>query len=154
MTTSGMDELPRFLGLVAGIAATLLLGCRPEPRQALEGTVTFDDRPLESGYIQFHPLEGTAGPAAGSEVVQGRFMVPRFQGPFPGQFRIEITASRKTERRVKSDNPAADPIVYEQYIPRCYNQQSSLTAEVKTGGPNRFAFALTAADPEPTRPDR
>ena len=67
-------------------------------------------------------------------------------------FRVVITAKRKTGRQV-SDPTAAmmDPKAesgfideYEQYIPRRYNQQSELIAEVTEDGSNEFEFVLSS----------
>lgn len=105
--------------------------------------MTLDDRPLESGYIQFRPLESTAGPTAGAEVVSGRFIVLRHHGPFAGKFRVEITASRKTDRTTWSDLSGGQTEIFEQFLPPRYNRQSELTAEVRANTLNQFAFPLT-----------
>lgn len=145
MISFSMNLRPFFsrLAVIVGVLF-LLVGCRPNPRQALEGTVTLDDRPLESGYIQFRPLEGTAGPTAGAEVTDGHFTVPRHQGPFAGRFRVEITASRKTDRTTWSDLSNSQAEVFEQFLPPRYNRQSELTAEVRVNILNRFSFPLTS----------
>ena len=62
-------------------------------------------------------------------------------GTFAGTFRVEITAVRKTGRKVEDRfGEAIDET--EQAIPAQYNRDSGLTADVTEQGPNRFEFAL------------
>ena len=138
------------LGLWCCVA---LVGCsEPSDRRALEGTVTLDGQPLAAGGINFFPLSGTHGPTAGGKIVEGRFYVAPEGGTMPGTFRVVITASRKTGKQIVDPTAAMmDPQAesemvddYEQYIPKRYNQQSELTAEVTTDGPNQFDFPLSS----------
>ena len=121
----------------------LLAGCRDGQRQASEGTVTLDGQPLSEGTITFLPQSGTAGPTAGGTITMGRFSVPAEKGTFSGAFRVEITAQRKTGRRINSDTAAGMVDQREQFLPARYNRESQLTAEVKPG-PNQFEFKLTS----------
>ena len=126
-------------------ACAALCGCGQDGRQALEGTVTVDGKPLGEGDIVFFPQPGTLGPTAGGQIVQGHFSVAPEGGTLAGTFRVEITATRKTGEQVKDptlDNALVDR--YEQYLPTRYNQQSELTAEVTETGPNRFEFPLSS----------
>ncbi len=129
---------------VCGLGLLLLAGCgRSSDRQALEGTVTLDGAPLAEGSITLRPLPGTRGPTAGGKISDGKFSVSPEGGTFVGTFRVEITASRKTGRKVKDPRFGREVDEVEQYIPRRYNHQSELTAEVTAEGPNQFKFALT-----------
>lgn len=62
-----------FLCLVMG--AVLVRSCR-EPTATVEGTVTFDGRPLRLGAIQFFPTGGTYRKAASAPVIDGRYRIP------------------------------------------------------------------------------
>lgn len=129
---------------VCGLGLLLLAGCGgSSDRQALEGTVTFDGVPLAEGSIVFSPLPGTRGPTAGGQVNDGKFSVSPKGGTFVGTFRVEITATRKTGRKVMDPMLGKEVDDITQYIPMRYNRQSELTAEV-TEGSNQFEFALTS----------
>jgi len=132
--------------LLCGISLILLAGCgSPSNRAALQGTVTLNGKSLKNGNVQFLPQSGTGGPSAGGRIADGSFSIDRDRGVFFGTFRVEITASRKTGRKIESPlapGQFADEIV--QYLPECYNRQSELTAEVTKAGPNQFEFALVS----------
>ena len=134
-------------------ACAALCGCGQNGgRQALNGTVTLDEKPVAEGGIVFLPLPGTSGPTAGGTIAQGRFSIAPEGGTLAGTFRVEITATRKTGKKVPNRiMQAIDPTAenawidgYEQYIPTRYNRQSELTADVTETGPNRFEFALSS----------
>ncbi len=113
-------------------------------RQALQGTVTLDNQPLEQGAIRFIPTTGTAGPSAGCEIKAGKFDVQADKGVLPGSFRVEITASRKTGRKTRDRVSGEMTDMFAQYLPPQYNRNSTLTADVKGGGDNSYEFALNS----------
>lgn len=131
-----------YASLLAG-CLLLLVGCGGDRRQPLEGTVTLDGKPLDEGAISFVPLPGATGPTAGANIAAGRFSIAADQGTFPGTFRVEITAKRKTGRQVLSDTAGGMVDQYEQFLPARYNRESQLTANVKEGA-NRVEFRLTS----------
>jgi hypothetical protein len=120
----------------------LLTGCGQSDRQALRGTVTLDNEPLQQGVIRFIPAPGTGGPSAGGEIHDGAFSIDSDKGVFDGSFRVEITASRKTGNQVRDRVTGEATDLYAQFLPTRYNGNSELTAEVKRSDPNRFEFAL------------
>jgi hypothetical protein len=127
-----------------GLAALcLLVGCtRSDERQSIQGAVTLDGKPMEKGQITFVPQAGTKGPTAGAEIVGGKFAIPAAGGPFAGQFRVEITASRPGGKKV-ADRFTGKPVdAYEQFIPGKFNADSQLSADVKAGAANRLEFAV------------
>jgi len=142
----------RHLCLLVLWVCAVLFGCDKSGRQALDGTVTLDGEPLPQGSIVFFPQPGTRGPTAGDNIVDGRFSIAPAEGTMAGTFRVEITASRKTGRKVADPtvqmmNPDAESALIdqtEQYIPARYNKQSELTAEVQEGRSNSFEFELTS----------
>ena len=121
----------------------LLAGCgHTTGRQALQGSVTLNGEPLPRGVIQFVPLPGTDGPSAGGEIQDGQFSVEPDKGVLPGTFRVEITASRKTGEKMTDRVSGEMTDAYGQFLPDRYNRKSELTAQVRSGGPNQFTFAL------------
>jgi len=118
-------------------------GCvPPDGRLSLSGTVTIDGQPLSEGNIKFIPLSGTSGPPSGTAVSAGRFAIDSAAGTFPGNFRVEITANRKTGRTIQRP-PLNMPVdEYEQYLPAKYNTNSELQVDVVAGQVNEFDFPL------------
>jgi hypothetical protein len=140
MQTANSAPVVRFL-----LWAALLLvlsGCGHNGRMGVEGAVTLDGRPLPQGSIQFTPLPGSAGPTAGAEIVGGKFAIQPSGGPFAGKFRVEITATKSTGRKVLDIRSNAMIDEYAQYLPARYNSESRLEAEVKSSGPNRLDYVL------------
>lgn len=129
--------------LLCTFLLALLAGCgNSAGRQALQGSVTLDNAPLEQGTVRFIPVQGTNGPSAGGEIKKGEFSIAADKGVLCGSFRVEITASRKTGQKVRDRFTGEMTELNTQFLPPRYNSNSELTAEVKNGGENRFEFAL------------
>lgn len=129
-----------------GLVCSCLAGCSKETsRQSLEGVVTLDNAPLAKGSILFQPMPGTTSPSCGGTISDGRFSIAPAGGAACGKFRVQITATRPTGKKVvhRQSGNMMDEIV--QYIPSRYNEQSKLEAVVESGK-NRFSFDLTSKD--------
>lgn len=98
----------------------------------VEGTVTFDGEPLSEGSIVFDPTDGKGGSSAGG-IENGKFT---FDSQL-GQKKVLISASRETGKKDQYEEP-----ITESYIPANYNSQTTLTADVKADGENKFTFEL------------
>ena len=123
------------------VLALIVAGCSDTSRQGIEGQVTLNGVPVADGEISFMPQQGTESPTAGGTIVHGAYRVDSVKGVLPGQYRVEIRGLRKTGRKVQP--PVGDPVdEVENIIPANYNDQSVLTAEVTSDGPNRFDFEL------------
>jgi len=95
------------------------------------GNVLLDGQPVEQGDIVFRASDGSAADAA--KIEGGAFTLQTK----PGSKRVEISAMRE------SATPAPDGLPsYENYIPKKYNEASTLTAEVTESGDNDFTFEL------------
>lgn len=139
------DGLRTRLCFCCAVFLLVSAGCgRQTDRQALQGTVTLDGAPLAEGYVTFVPMPGTSGPTAGGKITEGKFSVSPRQGTFVGAFRVEITAIRKTGRKLKDPMLGQEIDETEQFLPARYNRQSELTIEVTKAGPNHFEFDLTS----------
>ena len=132
------------LGLMLAVAGGV--ACRGDSgpaRLPISGSITIDGAPLPSGSITFAPLDGPV--AATAEVRDGRFHADRSAGATPGRYQVEIVAVRPTGRRVPHpDLPRETTEEVRDIIPPRYNVATELTAEVKPGADNEFAFALTS----------
>lgn len=74
-------------------------------RVSIEGTVTYQGRPLEGGEVTFRPA---AGPGCGADIApDGTFKVPRSVGPMPGMCRV-IVEQFKAVTETGSDGRTTD----------------------------------------------
>ena len=121
---------------------TLLVACNgaSDGRHAIKGRVLFEGKPLDQGLIEFHPVNGPPGPAAGSMVTTGRFAIPREQGLIVGVYKVVI---RSAEPVALYTLPPMAPARKRERIAARYNDQSELTAEVTPGiGTCSFEFKV------------
>jgi hypothetical protein len=100
------------------------------------------------------PTEQTGGPTCGGSITAGRFSIPAPEGARAGEYRVEITASRLSDR---ADSMSLDgtTMAYSmiQYLPARYNAESELVATVRSSGKNVYTFELTT-EPEQLDVDR
>ncbi len=109
----------------------LALGCGSGTCE-VTGTVTFDGQPVPHGDIVLNDVEGRLGPDYG-KIEDGRFALQAK----PGRKKVEIRASREVPER-KTEMGA----YFEDYIPRRYNAETTLTADVTPGGKNHWDYKL------------
>ena len=124
--------LPRCL-LVA-VAALALAVCSSSGRGRVEGTVRYGGEPVDDGGIAFIP-DGGSGPQdrATGEIHDGHYKLDGDRGPAPGHYRVEIYWNKKTGRQLASPSGKAFKDETRQAIPPRYNEQTELTADVKSG---------------------
>jgi len=137
----------KAIGLVMIVGIVVAAGCDAKAaRLPVTGAVTLDGQPLIKGQINFSPQQGSAGPTAGSPVIDGRYAILAERGPMAGKLRVEITALRPTTQKKQAVNLATGQMEttseQESMIPPRYNLDSELTAEVTADGPNEFNFNL------------
>jgi hypothetical protein len=138
--------------MLAAIAA----GCgKPDPweRMPLSGQVTLDGKPLASGQLTLFPLGDIRGPAAGAEIKQGAFSIPKHEGPVVGKHRVEIRSVQKTGRQVPSPSAVEGDAVlpegtmveeYADVIPKRYNTYSELEIDIQADTQNQATFPLSS----------
>lgn len=127
---------------LAGLATLLfvaLVGCGPSGplMYPVSGTVTFDGEPLPDGYISFVPENPSLAPQAGP-ISAGRF---DFRAR-PGLNKVQIQAAKfiGPEIKVMGLRPK------EMYIPKEYNRETTLSAEVTAEGKNQYTFELKSEE--------
>ena len=116
--------------------ALLLLGfgCHSRPATvSVQGEVSYEGRAIDSGLIDFVPVDNTPGASASAVIKEGRYAVDPKWGLKPdGVYQVRITAFRKTGRkepnRIERGGPPID--VKENYIPPIYNHQSTLKVRI------------------------
>lgn len=104
----------------------------------VQGTVTFDGKPIETGRILFRQTEGD-GRAYSTEIVEGTYKLEVKEGPTE----VAITASRLIPGKFDNSNGTPEQMG-EMYIPAKYNQKTELNALVESGSENQFSFDLLA----------
>jgi hypothetical protein len=125
------------------LAAALVVaagGCDAGPKKyPVAGTVTLDGKPIPDGHLLILPDSATA--AEGPEYCP--IKDGRYQGAAsPGRKRVEIRADRKWHKLVPSDEPGKMHYPLMNYIPERYNDQSTLSLEVKPQPENVADFPL------------
>lgn len=109
----------------------------------IEGTVTLDSEPIPDAEVVFQPEDGR--PSAGTTDADGHFVlqyIPGQPGAVPGTHRVMISTF------VEADPDSPNPIVQEgraEAVPECYNVNTTLTAELKSGQSSKLDFALHSA---------
>jgi hypothetical protein len=139
---AALMNVARFVATSASLLAlaTFCVGCGggetgPE-LFTVAGEVKFDGQPLQEGRILFRRTDGDQKAYAG-EITNGAYEVTAEPGPM----KVEIVASRLIPGKFDNSNGTPEP-VGEMYIPKQYNAETTLTANVSPSGENQFPFEL------------
>lgn len=75
------------------LAVFLSSGCEEQSggRVPIQGTVTLDGEEVSIGSISLRPAAGHAGPAAGTDILDGEYSIPAKTGPATGAYLARIT---------------------------------------------------------------
>ncbi|WP_437193795.1 hypothetical protein [Planctomicrobium sp. SH527] len=65
---------------------------------SVNGRITLNGEPVQSGVITFLPAEGVNGPSSGAEIVAGDFSIPKEKGPAKGLHLVEVTVIPKNPK--------------------------------------------------------
>jgi hypothetical protein len=115
------------------LGLTLAAGCNSgRSTVGLQGEVYFDGRAVQKGRIDFLPVEGTAGGAAGDAIADGHYRIPAKGGVLAeGTYMVRITAFRKTGKAFKDAKLGGAMIEAEEnFIPAVYNSSSTLRVRI------------------------
>ena len=97
-----------------------------------EGTVTYDNVPVEKGIITFTPTAGQQTRFA--EIAQGRYEMKGEMAPQPGAYSVTIEGLKKVaDPNVPAYAKDENGMVEKQYLPEKYNKKTTLTVEIKEG---------------------
>jgi hypothetical protein len=126
--------------LVAGgvvLLAVLLVaaGCGDSTMGRVTGKILVDGTPASgpSGRepsISFIPADGS-GPTAGGKIKDGYYDVKASVGPNKVQIRVSRPTGQKKKLYPTPESPERD--VYEEILPKQYNDETELTYEVRPG---------------------
>jgi hypothetical protein len=137
-----LPPLRLFISFWCSLCLTgVLAGCSGSEvvRASVEGTVSFDGQPVESGMILFIPQPGVVGPPVQVMIEKGKYASPKSTGPTVGLNAVQLIAVRKTGRILKIEGQDSAEEV--QYLPKKYNEASKEMAEIKPGV-NQFNYEL------------
>lgn len=129
-----MVSQPAKLGEVATLTLIVVIavGCVDSgglEKVPITGTVTLDGQPIPNGEILFYPLQGTRGSVSGGSIKDGKYVADGRGGVPLGSHKVEIRAFRAPKKSL-TGVAAVEGGPAEQYLPRKYNVQSELEAEV------------------------
>ncbi|WP_437200947.1 hypothetical protein [Planctomicrobium sp. SH664] len=111
----------------------------------VSGTVQADGAPIKTGTINFSPSPGTNGASAGAEIREGKYEIPATAGLRPGVYQVQIRAMRGTGEMVHPGMgapPNERMERTEQFIPRKYNTNTTLTTEIQPRPNENVNFEL------------
>jgi len=126
-----------------GLLAVLAAGCGPPgtPTYPVSGTVTWNGKPVEKGYINFEPVEENETPNGG-KIINGEFS---FEAT-AGEKRVKIHA----DRQITEKDPVMGIAERRPYIPAKFNSETTLREEITSDGENQFDFDLTGEEIVPS----
>lgn len=122
-------------------ALVIVSGCGSgENIRPLSGSVTLQGKPLERGIITLYPKG--LGSTVGCEIIDGKYSLDDVSGATPGKYRVEINAFRPTGKTEFDVDQQKKVSIEEQYLPKQYNTNSTLEADVTADGENVFDYDL------------
>ena len=148
-----MSGLVRGAGLV-GIVLVLLSGCgRTEirPPGSFSGVVTLDEKPLESGSIQFTSLRSGEAAYCNLDTV-GRYSVKFPEADLGTEY--QVTVGQPIEEEVDAIDSLSKPVSKaKNSVPVRYGNRgtSGLSATLKLSGDNQNDFHLQSSSPEKSK---
>lgn len=134
-----MSFLRSFCLVTLLALAPCSLGCsKQDPNSGqVTGVIEIDGQPAAEGAITFTPVDGNVT-ASGGDIVNGRYTVKARVGPSKVSINVpKVVGQRKVYNT--PDSPMAS--VTEESLPPQYNEQTTLTYDVKPG-PNEQNFSL------------
>ncbi len=125
-----------ILSLMLLLAVT---GCGGDAlnRGSVGGKVTLDGTPVAQGTVIFTPVDGTKGPIAMAQIVNGEYSIDK-DAPVVGKHLVKIQGFRDTDKKDELGR-----VVGEQFIPAKYNDNTTLKVDIAQGE-NACDFPLTS----------
>jgi hypothetical protein len=119
-----MSRVFWFAGLAGLILAVSGCGKSGPSKLDVSGTVKYDGQEVTEGFITFFPEDKSVGPEAGP-IKDGKYTAKVREG----KNKVQIQANRPVPGK---KGPMGEQAV-EQYIPKQYNEETTLTADVGSG---------------------
>jgi hypothetical protein len=110
----------------SSIALAGLAGCGRSPTLPMSGKITLEGVALPTGTIALTPIDKTAGPSVGSEIVDGCYSIQADRGPLRGgNYRVEIRSIDPKSASMTDPMP-----IFRDRVPARYNSASQLTLPI------------------------
>lgn len=135
----------RFLSFALVITFSILVtGCfdNGPRRQPVTGLVTMDGKPLQEGSILFTPLGD--GSTAGCSITDGKYELTTENGPIAGRYSVAIKAWKQSGAAYVDEATGETESGLVSIIPKRYNDNTELAAEISAEGENKIDFELTS----------
>ena len=139
----------KTITLIAFVACLMsATGCGSDNklgRLSVSGKITLDDKPLDSGSIEFFPSDSQGVSAGGVVSADGSYSVEEDKGLPPGKYTVSIfspMAAKSTPNKKyanESDALVGEPGI--DRIPEEFNNSEQIV-EVTVDGPNTFDFDI------------
>jgi hypothetical protein len=128
-----MFRISSFLA-VAGLVV-VLAGCSGEGagKLAVKGTVNFESKPLDKGFIVFEMEGDKSGFRSGANVENGKFALDQKNGLKPGKYIVRVSSTDATNTLKPDEAPGIAPPPAKEKIPSSWNGESKNTVEAKAG---------------------
>ncbi len=124
--------------VVAASWILLIAGCGPS-LVTVEGTVTLDGTPVETGTISFLPADGK-GPTFGGELKGGGYQIQAEKTAALGAKNVTITGIRKTGKMIEAGPPAPAGTMVEELLTVSTTEKCEIV-----DGENKHDFQLKSA---------
>jgi len=131
-----------------------LVGCSGEPpykgekRYAVQGTVKYNDEPINNGVISFMGESTDPSkqfPTSGI-ILDGKYSIEENKGPNAGKYQVLINWSKPTGTKRKDPDTGEMIDLTKEVIPKKYNETTELRADV-SAGTTTFDFDLKGPAP-------
>jgi hypothetical protein len=143
-SSKGMNRARRYALLGLACAVSLVAGC-DDGRVRVSGTVLFEGKPLEEGFIALEPTDGV-GPTTGGPIRNGKYDLTGEARATTGEKIVRLVGSRKTGRKIPAGSPAEGMVdEWVQCLPKEYNDRSKLRVQITPGKDNTHDFELMPA---------
>jgi hypothetical protein len=136
-----------YTGFLFLLSVAVLAGCADRKTLEVTGMVTFDGKALETGTIQFSPMQGSEGPVAGAEIKNGKFIVKDVEQGLRknGSYSVSIISNVPSGIMVANPaSPTGESEFLENIIPERYNYNSELKVTISPEEANDLLFELSS----------
>ncbi len=131
----------RALGVALALCCLFAAGCGESgpKRYQVSGDVNFKKKPVKMGTISFRSDDGFTSAA---QVVDGKYNIPAEGGLPEGKYKVAISYPDPKVPPITGTEPPGEARPNPELLPKKYNAESTLTADVKSSGDNKINFDL------------
>lgn len=125
------NSFSRISALTLAFLFTCGCGRSALDKVVVSGAVTYRGEPVGNGEIMFYPTGSTQGPMSGASIKDGRYVAQGKGGVPVGTHRVVVRAFRAGGgQSAAAANAGIEGGVREQYLPKQFNEQSTLEATI------------------------